>query len=102
MGPWRMHITDKSNPGCSSVSTTTPFGIVIGIWFVKCVQVRAAQPLLIVVGLLNGIILLRLLNYMALVDLLAADFMGPKLQDSMRLQAWSFIAVHTRRREACR
>ncbi|CAK7345833.1 unnamed protein product [Dovyalis caffra] len=34
-----------------------------------------------------------LLNYMALVDLLATDFMGPKLRDSMRLQVWSYIAV---------
>jgi zinc transporter 1/2/3 len=30
---------------------------------------------------------------MALVDLLAADFMGPKLQGSVRLQLVSFLAV---------
>ncbi|KAF9677283.1 hypothetical protein SADUNF_Sadunf08G0091900 [Salix dunnii] len=30
---------------------------------------------------------------MALVDLLATDFMGPKLQSSMKLQIWAYIAV---------
>ncbi|XWS23034.1 hypothetical protein CRYUN_Cryun29cG0086700 [Craigia yunnanensis] len=34
-----------------------------------------------------------LLNYIALVDLLAAEFMGPKLQTNMKLQAWSYVAV---------
>ncbi|MCD7446072.1 hypothetical protein HAX54_031555 [Datura stramonium] len=30
---------------------------------------------------------------MALVDLLASDFMGPKLQNNMRLQSWAYLAV---------
>ena len=30
---------------------------------------------------------------MAMVDLLAADFMGPKLQENMKLQVWAYIAV---------
>ncbi|KAJ6899463.1 fe(2+) transport protein 1-like [Populus alba x Populus x berolinensis] len=72
-------------------STTTPFGIVIGIGLSN-VYSESSPTALIVVGLLNASSA-GLLNYMALVDLLAADFMGPKLQDSMRLQAWSFIAV---------
>ncbi|XP_025801630.1 fe(2+) transport protein 1-like [Panicum hallii] len=47
---------------------------------------------LVGIGLLNAASA-RLLHYMALVDLLAADFMGPKLQDSVRLQLVSFAAV---------
>jgi solute carrier family 39 (zinc transporter), member 1/2/3 len=44
------------------------------------------------VGLLNAASA-GLLHYMALVELLAADFMGPKLQDSVRLQLVSFAAI---------
>ena len=44
------------------------------------------------VGLLNACSA-GLLNYMAMVDLLAADFMGPKLQENMKLQVWAYIAV---------
>ncbi|KAL1124877.1 hypothetical protein V6Z11_A13G004200 [Gossypium hirsutum] len=51
-------------------SATTPLGIVLGIGFSA-----------------------GLLNYMALVDLLAADFLGPKLQTNMKLQIWSYVAV---------
>ncbi|KAJ6673025.1 ZINC/IRON TRANSPORTER [Salix purpurea] len=72
-------------------STTTPFGIVLGIGLSNVYSDRSPTAL-IVVGLLNASSA-GLLNYMALVDLLAADFMGPKLQGSMRLQAWSYIAV---------
>ena len=39
---------------------------------------------LVVVGLLNAASA-GLLHYMALVELLAADFMGPRLQGSVRL-----------------
>ncbi|KAK3009625.1 hypothetical protein RJ639_015006 [Escallonia herrerae] len=38
-------------------------------------------------------IISRLLNYMALVDLLASDFRGSKLQGSMKLQMWAYVAV---------
>ncbi|KAL0884944.1 hypothetical protein Bca101_008926 [Brassica carinata] len=34
-----------------------------------------------------------LLNYMALVDLLGADFLGPKLQGNMKLQTLAYVAV---------
>ncbi|GKV29076.1 hypothetical protein SLEP1_g38047 [Rubroshorea leprosula] len=47
---------------------------------------------LIVVGILNACSA-GLLNYMALVDLLASDFMGPKLQGSMKLQMRAYVAV---------
>ncbi|RZC85179.1 hypothetical protein C5167_004064 [Papaver somniferum] len=47
---------------------------------------------LITVGLVNASSA-GLLIYMALVDLLAADFMGPKLQGSIKLQIKSYIAV---------
>ena len=44
------------------------------------------------VGLLNAASA-GLLHYMALVELLAADFMGPKLQGSVRLQLICLTAV---------
>ncbi|CAK7353340.1 unnamed protein product [Dovyalis caffra] len=72
-------------------STTTPLGIALGIGLSN-VYSESSPTALIVVGLLNASSA-GLLNYMALVDLLAADFMGPKLQDSMRLQVWAFTAV---------
>ncbi|XP_022734721.1 fe(2+) transport protein 1-like isoform X2 [Durio zibethinus] len=72
-------------------STTTPLGIVVGIGLSR-VYSETSPTSLIVVGLLNACSA-GLLNYMALVDLLAAEFMGPKLQTNMKLQAWSYIAV---------
>ncbi|XVE74434.1 hypothetical protein DITRI_Ditri12bG0017100 [Diplodiscus trichospermus] len=72
-------------------SATTPLGIAIGIGLSK-VYSETSPTALIVVGLLNACSA-GLLNYMALVDLLAADFMGPKLQANMKLQAWSYVAV---------
>uniref|UniRef100_A0A0D3A4H2 Uncharacterized protein n=1 Tax=Brassica oleracea var. oleracea TaxID=109376 RepID=A0A0D3A4H2_BRAOL len=47
---------------------------------------------LITVGLLNACSA-GLLIYMALVDLLAAEFMGPKLQGSVKMQIKCFIAA---------
>ncbi|GER49549.1 zinc transporter [Striga asiatica] len=72
-------------------STTTPFGIALGIGLSK-VYSENSPTALIVVGLLNACSA-GLLNYMALVDLLAAEFMGSRLQKSMRLQGWAFVAV---------
>ncbi|XP_039065344.1 fe(2+) transport protein 1-like [Hibiscus syriacus] len=59
-------------------SVTTPLGIVLGVGLTK-VYSQTSPTALIVVGLLNASSA-GLLNYMALVDLLAADFLGPKLQ----------------------
>ncbi|TYJ42979.1 hypothetical protein E1A91_A03G122700v1 [Gossypium mustelinum] len=72
-------------------SATTPLGIVLGIGLSK-VYSETSPTSLIVLGLLNACSA-GLLNYMALVDLLAADFLGPKLQTNMKLQAWSYVAV---------
>ncbi|KAL6894509.1 hypothetical protein ACP4OV_008607 [Aristida adscensionis] len=72
-------------------STTTPFGIALGLALSK-VYKENSPTALIVVGLLNAASA-GLLHYMALVELLAADFMGPKLQGSVRLQLLSFLAV---------
>lgn len=72
-------------------SATTPFGIVLGIGL-SSVYSETSPTELIVVGLLNASSA-GLLNYMALVDLLAADFMGPRLQTNMKLQVWSYMAV---------
>ncbi|GKA23004.1 probable zinc transporter 10 [Tanacetum coccineum] len=58
--------------------TTTPFGIALGIALLKVYKENSPTSL-ITVGLLNASSA-GLLIYMALVDLLAADFMGVKLQ----------------------
>ncbi|XP_020256222.1 fe(2+) transport protein 1-like [Asparagus officinalis] len=72
-------------------STTTPFGIALGIGLSN-VYSDNSPTALIVVGLLNASSA-GLLHYMALVDLLAADFMGPKLQGNVKLQLWAYVAV---------
>ncbi|XP_010554257.1 PREDICTED: zinc transporter 7 [Tarenaya hassleriana] len=72
-------------------SVTTPLGIVLGIGLSK-VYSETSPTALIVVGVLNACSA-GLLNYMALVDLLAAEFMGPKLQGNMKLQTLSYVAV---------
>ncbi|KAK4710690.1 hypothetical protein R3W88_005203 [Solanum pinnatisectum] len=72
-------------------SVTTPFGISIGIALSNTYQENSPRAL-IIVGLLNASSA-GLLIYMALVDLLAADFMGDKLQGSVKLQIKSYMAV---------
>ncbi|CAN6550367.1 unnamed protein product [Malus baccata var. baccata] len=72
-------------------SATTPFGIALGI-ALSHIYSDDSPTALIVVGLLNAASA-GLLNYMALVDLLAADFMGTKLQANVKLQMLSYIAV---------
>ncbi|KAJ6673040.1 ZINC/IRON TRANSPORTER [Salix purpurea] len=72
-------------------SVTTPFGIAIGIALSRMYKENSPNAL-ITVGLLNSSSA-GLLIYMALVDLLAADFMGPKLQGSIKLQLKSYVAV---------
>lgn len=72
-------------------AVTTPFGIALGIALSSTYQENSPRAL-ITVGLLNGSSA-GLLIYMALVDLLAADFMGPKLQGSIKLQIKAFMAV---------
>lgn len=72
-------------------ATTTPFGIILGIGLSN-VYTENGPTALIVVGLLNASSA-GLLNYMALVDLLAYDFMGLRLQGDLKLQLWAYVAV---------
>ena len=72
-------------------SVTTPFGIALGIGLSNVYEENSPSAL-ITVGLLNASSA-GLLIYMALVDLLSADFMGPKLQGSIKLQIKSYVAV---------
>ncbi|KAH6796454.1 hypothetical protein C2S51_037440 [Perilla frutescens var. frutescens] len=72
-------------------SVTTPLGIVLGIAVSNSYKVNSPRSL-ITEGLLNASSA-GLLIYMALVDLLAADFMGAKMQGSMKLLLKSFMAA---------
>lgn len=65
-------------------SLTTPVGIAIGI-AVSSGYDENSPTALIVEGILNSVAA-GILVYMALVDLLAADFMNPKVQSRARLQ----------------
>ncbi|KGN49241.1 zinc transporter 7 [Cucumis sativus] len=72
-------------------SVTTPFGIGLGI-VLSNVYSENSPTALIVVGILNALSA-GLLNYMALVNLLAHDFKGPKLQANLKLHIWAYVAV---------
>ncbi|XP_075477585.1 putative zinc transporter 10 [Primulina tabacum] len=72
-------------------AVTTPFGIALGMGLSSSYKENSPRSL-ITVGLLNASSS-GLLIYMALVDLLAADFMGAKLQGSIKLQIKSYAAV---------
>lgn len=72
-------------------SITTPLGIAIGL--AMSTSYKENSPVaLITVGLLNASSA-GLLIYMALVDLLAADFMSKRMQSSIKLQLKSYVAV---------
>jgi zinc transporter 1/2/3 len=72
-------------------AVTTPFGVALGMALSKTYKENSPDSL-ISVGLLNASSA-GLLIYMALVDLLAADFMGLKMQGSIKLQLKSYGAV---------
>ncbi|GAB4836828.1 hypothetical protein Ancab_001742 [Ancistrocladus abbreviatus] len=72
-------------------SVTTPFGIALGIGLLKAYNENSPGAL-IVVGVLNAISA-GLLIYMALVNLLATDFLGPRLQARIKLQISAYMAV---------
>ncbi|VAH20243.1 unnamed protein product [Triticum turgidum subsp. durum] len=65
-------------------SLTTPVGIVIGIG-ISSVYDENSPNTLIIQGILSAAAA-GILNYMALVDLLAEDFMNPRVQGNGRLQ----------------
>ncbi|XP_076948991.1 zinc transporter 1-like [Bidens hawaiensis] len=72
-------------------SLTTPIGIAVGIGISRIYNEDSATSL-IVEGILNsgsaGILI-----YMALVDLLAADFMNPRMQSNLRLQLGANVSL---------
>nr|XP_043629669.1 zinc transporter 1 [Erigeron canadensis] len=72
-------------------SLTTPIGIAVGIGISRNYREDSTTSL-IVEGVLNsgsaGILI-----YMALVDLLAADFMNPRMQNSLRLQLGANVSL---------
>ncbi|THG06242.1 zinc transporter 5-like isoform X2 [Camellia sinensis] len=72
-------------------SLTTPAGIAIGIG-ISNIYNEYSPTSLIVEGVLNSASA-GILIYMALVDLLAADFMNPNLQTNVRLQLGSNLAL---------
>lgn len=65
-------------------SLTTPVGIAIGIGISKGYDEDSPRAL-IIEGLLNSAAA-GILIYMSLVDLLAADFMNPRVQKKLKLQ----------------
>ncbi|KAK8711862.1 hypothetical protein V6N13_147122 [Hibiscus sabdariffa] len=72
-------------------SLTTPVGIAIGIGITNIYD-ESSPTALIVEGLLNATSA-GILIYMALVDLLAADFMNPKLQNNGLLQIGASVSL---------
>ncbi|KAK7271350.1 hypothetical protein RJT34_27165 [Clitoria ternatea] len=72
-------------------SLTTPIGIAIGMG-VSSVYKENSPTALIVEGVFNSASA-GILIYMALVDLLAADFMSPKLQSNLKLQVGANISL---------
>ncbi|KAK6157055.1 hypothetical protein DH2020_011303 [Rehmannia glutinosa] len=72
-------------------SITTPSGIAIGIG-ISNVYSETSPTALIVQGVFDSASA-GILIYMALVDLLAADFMNPKLQNNGKLQLWANVSL---------
>lgn len=72
-------------------SLTTPVGIVIGIGISSSYSENTPTAL-VVEGIFNSASA-GILIYMALVDLLAADFMEPRMQNNARLQLAANISL---------
>jgi zinc transporter 1/2/3 len=72
-------------------SLTTPIGIVIGIGITNAYK-ENSQTSLIVEGVFNAASA-GILIYMALVDLLAADFMNPRMLSKPKLQLWANFSL---------
>ncbi|KAL3627128.1 hypothetical protein CASFOL_028491 [Castilleja foliolosa] len=72
-------------------SLTTPIGIGVGIG-ISSVYKENSPKALIVEGIFNSASA-GILIYMALVDILAADFMNPRLQSNVRLQMGAHISL---------
>ncbi|KAA8515520.1 hypothetical protein F0562_018869 [Nyssa sinensis] len=72
-------------------SLTTPVGIIIGIGITNVYKDNSPTAL-IVEGIFNAASA-GILIYMALVDLLAADFMNPRMQSNGRLQMGANVSL---------
>ncbi|GLU08640.1 hypothetical protein SLE2022_255400 [Rubroshorea leprosula] len=72
-------------------SLTTPMGIGLGIGISRIYNDNNSRAL-IVEGIFNSASA-GILIYMALVDLLAADFMNPRMQSNLRLQLGSYLSL---------
>ncbi|KAH6768724.1 zinc transporter 5 precursor [Perilla frutescens var. frutescens] len=72
-------------------SVTTPIGIGVGIGISSIYQENSSKAL-IIEGILNSASA-GILVYMALVDLLAADFMNPRMQTNVRLQLGAHLSL---------
>ncbi|KAG6507005.1 hypothetical protein ZIOFF_032340 [Zingiber officinale] len=72
-------------------SLTTPAGVVIGIG-ISSVYNENRPSSLITQGILDSVAA-GILIYMALVDLLAADFMNPKVQSNVKFQVMINFAL---------
>ncbi|KAK8648806.1 hypothetical protein V6N13_129549 [Hibiscus sabdariffa] len=72
-------------------SLTTPMGIAIGIG-ISSFYKGSTEAGLVVEGVFNSASA-GILVYMALVDLLAADFMNPRLQSNARLQFGVYVSL---------
>lgn len=72
-------------------SLTTPTGIAIGIGISKIYN-ESSPTALVVAGLLNSASA-GILIYMALVDLLASDFMSSKMLGNFKLQLWANLTL---------
>lgn len=72
-------------------SLTTPVGIIIGL-AISNVYSESSPTALIVQGVFDSASA-GILIYMALVDLLAADFMSERMQNNGRLQIGANVAL---------
>ncbi|KAL3715367.1 hypothetical protein ACJRO7_007146 [Eucalyptus globulus] len=72
-------------------SLTTPVGVAIGLGLTSVYDENSPKAL-VVEGIFNAASA-GILIYMALVDLLAADFMSPKLQNNGRLLFGTYVAL---------
>lgn len=72
-------------------SLTTPVGIALGMGLSSFYK-ENSRTALIVEGVFNSASA-GILIYMALVDLLAADFMNPRMQSNLRIQLGANVSL---------
>lgn len=72
-------------------SLTTPIGIALGMSISKIYNEKS-QKAVVVEGMLNSLSA-GILIYMSLVDLLAPDFMNPRMQSNIKLQLRSNVSL---------